>query len=569
MQSDNTSSSTYEANKPPNHLQNIPKNASSWVLTQRQICDLELLLNKSFSPLEGFMCEHEYNSVLHKMRLPCGALWPIPINLDVDEITAKSLQIGKHLLLQNEEGAILASLHVKDIWKPDLLEEANAIYGSTNLYHTGVARLIQQTNTWYIGGELQEHYPIKYYDFRDLRYTPEKLKNLFRSLGWEKVIAFQTRNPMHRVHYELTMRSLEKLDANLLIHPVIGETKIGDIEYYTRVRCYQAILPHYPKNKALLALLPLAMRMAGPKEALWHAIIRKNYGCTHFIVGRDHAGPGNDPQGQAFYGHYAAQHLIKKYQDEIGITMLPFEAMQYVKNRNIYITKNEVQAKDKTLNISGTELRQLLRNNQEIPEWFTFPLVAKLLKKRYLPKYKEGLTIFFSGLSASGKSTLAQALQAKLLEKEERQVTLLDGDLVRRHLSSELGFSKEHRDLNILRIAYVASEITKHRGIAICAPIAPYDQVRKKVQNMIREKGAFFLIYMSTPLETCEKRDVKGLYAKAREGSIKNFTGISDPYETPEHPDVIIDASQLTVDQALNIIMEELNKKGYLQNDLP
>lgn len=568
MQSGGTNFSGPDTKKLPNHVTSFPKSTVSWVLTKRQSCDLELLLDKSFAPLKGFMCEEEYHSVLHKMRLPNGNLWPIPVNLDVDEITAKSLKKGSFLLLRNEEGVILASLKVNDIWKPDLMEEANAVYGSTNLYHSGVARLIQQTNPWYVGGDLQEHHPIKSYDFQNYRYSPDDLKKKFKALGWERIIAFQTRNPMHRVHYELTIRSLENFDANLLIHPVIGETKAGDIEYYTRVRCYQAILPHYPKNKAMLALLPLAMRMAGPREALWHAIIRKNYACTHFIVGRDHAGPGNDPQGQAFYGHYAAQNLIKKYQNELGITMVPFEAMQYVKNRNVYLTKNEVQEKDETLNISGTELRQLLKNNQEIPSWFTFPQVAKLLKKRYLPKCKQGLTIFFTGLSASGKSSLAQALQAKLLEKEERQVTLLDGDLIRRHLSSELGFSKEHRDLNILRIAYVASEITKHRGIALCSPIAPYDRVRQKVQSMIQNQGQFFLIYMSTPLQTCEDRDCKGLYAKAREGLIKNFTGISDPYEVPENADMVIDASRLSVEESLELIMKKLYEKEYLQNDL-
>ncbi|MFT4552020.1 MAG: sulfate adenylyltransferase [Chlamydiales bacterium] len=568
MQSDDSKISAPNTKNLPRYIAEFPKNTISWILTKRQYCDLELLLNKSFSPLKGFMCENEYYSVLQKMRLPDGTLWPIPINLDIDEITAKSLKKGNFLLLRNEEGTILASLLVKDIWKPNLMDEAKAIYESTNLYHAGVSRLIQQTNPWYVGGDTQEYHPIKSYDFQNLRYTPDDLKKEFQALGWEKIIAFQTRNPMHRVHYELTIRSLEKLDANLLIHPVVGETKLGDIEYYTRVRCYQAILPHYPKNKAMLALLPLAMRMAGPKEALWHAIIRKNYGCTHFIVGRDHAGPGNDPQGQAFYGHYAAQNLIKKYETELGISMVPFEAMQYVKNRNVYLTKNEVQPNDETLSISGTELRQLLKSNQEIPPWFTFPQVAKLLKKRYLSIYKQGLTIFFTGLSASGKSSLAQALQVKLLEKEERQVTLLDGDLVRRHLSSELGFSKEHRDLNILRIAYVASEITKHRGIAICSPIAPYDQVRQEVRSMIKDQGQFFLIHMSTPLNTCEERDCKGLYAKAREGILKNFTGISDPYEIPENADLAVDASQMSVEQGLSLIIEALNKKGYLQNDL-
>ncbi len=466
------------------------KQTVAWAVTKRQLCDLQLLLQGAFAPLDGFLCRNDYESVVHTMRLENGALWPIPIALDIDDATAEKINIGEQLMLTNGEGVALATLQVEDKWQPNLTREAEEVYGSVNPFHPGVAYLLEKTKLWYIGGRVEALHPVKDYDFSEIRLSPCEVKDKFKELGWKRIIAFQTRNPMHRVHFELTLRALQNHDAGVLIHPVVGETKPGDVDHYTRVKCYKALMKYYPKDKALLSLLPLAMRMAGPREALWHALIRKNYGCTHFIVGRDHAGPGVDQKGLAFYGHYAAQHLLKKHQEEIGINMVPFEMMQYVKNRDVYVTQNELKADDDVQSISGTEVRACLAEGREIPGWYTFQEITEILRSRYPSKHSQGLTIFFTGLSASGKSTVAQALLARILETTDRKATLLDGDLVRRHLSSELGFSKEHRDLNILRIGYVASEITKHGGIALCSPIAPYDNIRKEVRKMAHSYGA-------------------------------------------------------------------------------
>jgi sulfate adenylyltransferase len=378
------------------------------------------------------------------------------------------------------------------------------------------------------------------------------------------VVAFQTRNPMHRAHFELTLRAARELEANLLIHPVVGMTKPGDVDHYTRVRCYQRLLERYPHNTAMLSLLPLAMRMGGPREALLHAIIRKNYGCSHFIVGRDHAGPGNDSNGRPFYGPYDAQELLRQHEEEIGIRMVPFRMVVYVEDLDGYRPQDEVPEGARVLSLSGTELRDRLADGREIPEWFTFPEVAEELRRTHPPRQHQGFTVFFTGLSGSGKSTVANVLMVKLLEMGGRPVTLLDGDIVRKHLSSELGFSKEHRDLNIHRIGFVASEITKNGGIALCAPIAPYDSVRKAVRHMVEPGGGFVLIHLATPLEVCEQRDRKGLYAKARAGVIKQFTGISDPYEPPDDADVVIDTSDLSPEEAAQLVILHLEHEGYV-----
>ncbi len=369
---------------------------------------------------------------------------------------------------------------------------------------------------------------------------------------------------MHRAHYELTLRAAKELETNLLIHPVVGMTKPGDLDHYTRVRCYQEVLKHHPKNTAMLSLLPLAMRMAGPREAVWHAIIRKNFGCTHFIVGRDHAGPGNDSKGNPFYGPYDAQELLREHEEELGISMVPFKMMVYVEERDSYEPIDSVGKDVRTLSISGTELRDRLSDGREIPEWFTFPEVAIELQKTHPPRSRQGFTVFFTGLSGSGKSTIANAVMVKLLEMGGRPVTLLDGDLVRKNLSSELGFSKEHRDINIRRIGYVASEITKNSGIALCAPIAPYHQVRQDVREMIEPLGGFVLVHVATPIEVCEGRDRKGLYAKARAGVIESFTGISDPYEEPADADLVIDTSDLSPEESAQKIILHLESEGYI-----
>jgi sulfate adenylyltransferase len=536
----------------------------SWYLSPRQLCDLELLLNGGFSPLRGFMTHADYESVCSSMRLADGALWPIPITLDISEELAERLEPGAMLALRDPEGVMLAALHVDEVWRPDLAAEAEAVFGTTSREHPGVAYLLQQTHPYFAGGRLEGTQLPVHYDFRPFRLTPAELRERFAHLGWRRVVAFQTRNPMHRAHQELTLRAAKAVEANLLIHPVVGMTKPGDIDHYTRVRCYQAILPRYPKQTVSLALLPLAMRMAGPREAVWHAIIRKNYGCTHFIIGRDHAGPGSDSRGTPFYEPYAAHKLLREHEEELGVQIVPFQAMVYVADLDTYLPANEVPEGARILNISGTELRRRLAEGREIPQWFSFPEVAAELKRSYAPRHRQGFTIFFTGLSGAGKSTIANVLLVKFLEMGGRPVTLLDGDIVRKHLSSELGFSKEHRDLNIRRIGFVASEITKNGGIAICAPIAPYDSVRKEVRRMIEQRGGFVLVHVATPLEICEQRDRKGLYAKARAGLIQHFTGISDPYEVPADADIVIDTADMRPEEAAQEVILHLEREGYI-----
>jgi len=536
----------------------------SWSLSQRQLCDLELLLNGGFSPLRGFLSQEDYDSVCVSMRLEDGSLWPIAITLDVTEEFANQIEPGNTIALRDPEGFILAALHVSDVWQPDRQFEAYAVYGTTNPEHPGVAHLLNRTNPFYVGGRIEGLRLPVHYDFRTLRLTPAQLRAEFASAGWEKVVAFQTRNPMHRAHFELTRRALENTGTKLLVHPVVGMTKPGDVAHYTRIRCYQSLMPHYAPNTATLALLPLAMRMAGPREALWHALIRRNYGCTHFIVGRDHAGPGRDSSGKPFYGPYDAQNLVAKHEEEIGVEVVPFKAMVYVEELDSYSPQDEVPPGTRTIDISGTELRRCLNEGRDIPEWFTFPEVARHLRESYAPRCKQGFTIFFTGLSASGKSTIANALGVMLLEKGGRHISMLDGDLVRKHLSSELGFSKEHRDLNIRRIGYVASEITKNGGVAICAAIAPYDSVRKEVREAIEPQGGFILVHVATPLEVCESRDRKGNYAKARAGLIGEFTGISHPYEAPSDAEIVIDNTLLTTQEAAQEIITHLTTQGFL-----
>lgn len=535
-------------------------------LTLRQQCDLELLLNGGFSPLKGFMTQEDYDSVLDEFRLKNGIVWPIPITLDISEEVAKSLKIDDKVALHDEEGFLLAILNVRDVWVADKKKEAIKVFGMDNGEHPGVNFLYHNTQSYYVGGELEGIQLPIHYDFGMFRHTPFELRHLFKKLGWRRVVAFQTRNPLHRAHMEMTLRAAKEADANLLIHPVVGMTKSGDISYYTRVRCYIEVSKRYPQNMMTMSLLPLAMRMAGPREALWHAIIRKNFGCSHFIIGRDHAGAGSDSStGKPFNGPYDAQELVQQFESEIGINVVPFKEMVYVKNQDQFVSIDEVPGGESYMSISGTELRRRLTEGLDIPEWFSYPEVVRELRKIYPPKDKQGFTIFFTGLSSSGKSTVAKVLLGKFLEMSGRPVTLLDGDIVRKNLSSELGFSKEHRDLNIKRIGFVASEITKNGGIAICAPIAPYEEVRKYNRELISQVGGYIEVYISTPIEVCEKRDRKGLYAKARAGIVKNFTGISDPYEIPKKPEIILDTAIMSPDEAAQEVLLYLEKEGYVK----
>jgi len=536
----------------------------SWDLTARQICDLELLLNGGFSPLRGFMTKADYEGVCKNMRLSSGVLWPMPITLDVKEEFAKSVKPGSKIALRDPEGVMLAVLTVEEIWQPDRTAEAKDVFGTSSAVHPGVNYLLNQSGPWYIGGKLEGLQLPSHYDFRGLRLTPAEMRAEFARLGWRRVVAFQTRNPMHRAHQELTLRAAKTVEANLLLNPSVGMTKPGDVDYFTRVRCYQLLLSKYPPGTVKLALLPLAMRMGGPREAIWHALIRKNHGCPHFIVGRGRAGPGKDETGKPFYGPYQAQERFKNNEADIGVTMVPFNMMVYLEDEDRYVPTDEVKPGARVLDISGTELRQRLNEGRDIPAWFTYPEVVQELRRSFPPRHKQGVTIFFTGLSGSGKSTIANALMTKFLEIGGRPVTILDGDLVRKHLSSELGFSKEHRDINIRRIGYVASEISKNGGIAICAPIAPYDATRKAVRAMVESGGGFILVHVATSIDVCEQRDRKGLYAKARAGIVKEFTGISDPYEEPKNAEVVIDTGSLSPEEAAQQIVLHLEKEGYL-----
>jgi len=533
-------------------------------LSPRQICDLELLMNGGFNPLKGFLSEEDYNSVVENMRLANGALWPMPITLDVSEKFAETIEEGQDIALRDQEGVILATMTVTDKWVPNKAREAEMVFGADDIAHPAVNYLHNTAGKVYLGGPVTGIQQPVHYDFRARRDTPNELRSYFRKVGWRKVVAFQTRNPLHRAHQELTFRAAKEAQANLLIHPVVGMTKPGDVDHFTRVRCYEAVLDKYPQSTTSMSLLNLAMRMAGPREAVWHGLIRANHGCTHFIVGRDHAGPGKNSKGEDFYGPYDAQELFTKYKDEIGIEMVDFKHMVYVQEKAQYYPVSEVPEGSTVLDISGTELRRRLAEGIDIPDWFSFPEVVRELRRTRPPRSKQGFTVFFTGFSGSGKSTIANALMVKLMEMGGRPVTLLDGDIVRKNLSSELGFSKEHRDLNIRRIGYVASEITKNGGIAICAPIAPYAATRRAVREEIESFGAFIEVHVATSIEECERRDRKGLYKLAREGKIKEFTGISDPYDVPEHPELRVETENVDVDNCAHQVILKLESMGLI-----
>ena len=537
---------------------------TSWDLTQRQICDLELLMNGGFSPLTGFLTESDYNSVVENMRLKNGNLWPMPITLDVSQDFADSLEIDQNIALRDQEGVILATIIITDMWQPNKKREAEMVFGADDLAHPAVDYLYNQAGPVYLGGPVTGIQQPVHYDFRNRRDTPNELRSYFRKMGWRRVVAFQTRNPLHRAHQELTFRAAKEAEANLLIHPVVGMTKPGDIDHFTRVRCYEAVLDQYPSATTAMSLLNLAMRMAGPREAVWHGLIRGNHGCTHFIVGRDHAGPGKNSVGKDFYGPYDAQELFRNLQNEINVEMVDFKNMVYVQERAQYEPADKVETGFTVLNISGTELRRRLSEGLDIPDWFSFPQVVTELRRSHPPRAKQGFTVFFTGLSGSGKSTIANALMVKLMEMGGRPVTLLDGDIVRKNLSSELGFSKVHRDLNIRRIGYVASEITKNGGIAICAPIAPYATTRRAVRQEVEAFGAFVEVHIATSIDECERRDRKGLYKLARAGTIKEFTGISDPYDVPTAPELRIETEHVEVDNCAQQILLKLESMGLI-----
>jgi sulfate adenylyltransferase len=536
----------------------------SWDLTPRQLHDLELLLCGALSPLTGFMGPGDYDSVCARMRLADDTLWPIPITLDISEALAGTLEPGAKLALRDAEGVMLAVLHVDEIWRPDLAAESQQVYGTDSQDHPGVLQIARRTQPVYVGGKVEGLQLPVHYDFHLFRHTPRQLRQAFERRGWRRIMAFQTRTPMHRAHHAATMHAVREHQANLLIHPAVGPTKPGDVDHFTRVRCYQEVLDRYPRHTAMLSLLPLSMRLAGPRETLLHAIIRRNYGCSHMIVGRDQAGPGAQEGVEAFYEPYAALQLMAQHQEELGIEMAPIKEMVYVHEHADYYFFDRVPEGCTATRISNSALHERLATGKPVPEWFSFPEVIRELRRTYPPRHKQGFTVFFTGLSGAGKSTIANVLLVRLLEMGGRPVTLLDGDIVRKNLSSELTFSKEHRDINIRRIGFVASEITKNGGIAICAPIAPYEQLRQDVRETITPGGGFILVHVATPLDVCEQRDRKGMYAKARAGLIKEFTGISDPYEEPVEPEVSIDTTELTPEMSAQQVLLFLEKEGYI-----
>jgi sulfate adenylyltransferase len=547
-------------------LKQTSMDVPSVTLTQRQLCDLELLMCGAFTPLSGFMDQKSYDEVLAHSRLPDASVWPIPITLDISNALAEDISAGDRLALRDSEGFMLAVLTVSDIWSPDRDRESECVYATGDTAHPGVAYLKEQTQPVYVGGTVEGIELPTHYDFEDLRHTPQDLRRLFQKLGWRRVVGFHTTRPMHRLAREVTLTAAKRSEAHILLHPVVGIGQPRDLSRFARVKCYQALQKYYPHGLTALSLLPLATRMAGPREAVWHAIIRRNYGCTHFIVGSDHASPPDEGRG-SFYPPYAAQEQLAKCESRIGIRMVPFKRMAYSPSRARFVDADESNAAhEPTESLSDELLATRLSHGEDIPAWFTYPEVLNALRGVYPPRHRMGITLFFTGLSGSGKSTLARIMYGKFIEDGKRPTTLLDGDVVRRNLSSELGFSKQHRDLNVRRIGFVASEITKNGGVAICAPIAPYTSTRRAVRELIEEHGAMIEIHVATPLEVCEQRDRKGLYAKARKGLIPEFTGISDPYEAPEHPQLRIDTSGRSPMEAAQEIFLYLLREGYLDS---
>ena len=548
-------------------LKKISTDLPSITLDDRRLCDFELLTTGAYSPLSGFMNRSNYESVLDRMRLQDGTLWPVPICLDVDKTTARPLEAGQSVVIRDPEGFLLAIMHIEDIWSSDKKKEANLLYGTTNTSHPGVATLFRSCGEYYVGGQLEVLNMPLHFDFKQLRMTPPEIRGLFKKLGWNRIVGFHTTNTMHKPEFEIALRAMQQSRGNLLLLPGVGMTGPGDFDYYTRVRCYRHVVNCFPPESALMSLLPMPMRMAGPREALLQCIIAKNYGCTHFVIGHQHADPGgqNGNNGnEPFYDSAKTQAFVREWTQDIGITDISFEELVYLPFEDQFSPKDKVPDGTETISLSSLDIRERIRTGRRIPSWATFPEVVSELKKAYPPPIKQGFTVFFTGLSGAGKSTIARVLYAKMLEIGKRPVTLLDGDIVRQNLSNELTFSKEHRDINVQRIGFVASEITKNRGVAICAPIAPYAATRKEIRDNIEALGGFIEVHVATPLDVCEKRDRKGMYAKARAGLIKGYTGIDDPYEIPEAPEVRVDTSGKSPDEAAQEILIYLGQKRYI-----
>jgi len=531
-------------------------------LSTRAVCDLELLAVGAFSPLDRFMGKKDYQRVLDEMRLTSGHIFPIPITLPVEP--GPAIRLGQEIALRNDKNNLLAVMTIEEICEWDRDEAAQKVFGSLDLRHPLVAEM-HRWGKLNISGRLRVLQLPPHYDFQNLRRTPAETRASLESFGHQNVVAFQTRNPLHRVHEELTKRAAEEVGGALLLHPVVGMTRPGDVDHYTRVRTYKALTErYYDPDRILLSLLPLAMRLAGPREAVWHALIRRNYGANHLIVGRDHAGPGKDSKGDPFYGPYDAQELAEEHSAELGVKIVPFRMLVYLPDEERYEEITKIPEGAKTAAISGTQVREeYLNNGRKLPDWFTRPEVAEILSESYPPRHKQGVCVWFTGLSGAGKSTTAEVLTV-LLQEYGRQVTVLDGDVVRTHLSKGLGFSKEDRDINIHRIGFVAAEIVRHGGTAICAAVSPYRATRNDVRNRVGQDH-YVEVFVDTPLEECEKRDIKGLYAKARRGEIKGFTGIDDPYEAPQHPEIWLDTVNRTAEENAHRILDHLIEQGFIR----
>jgi sulfate adenylyltransferase len=535
-------------------------------LTPRSICDLELLATGAFSPLKSFLGQADYQRVVAEMRLADGTLFPIPLTLPV--APEAGLHLDAEVALADQQNNLLAVMRVEELYEWDRDSEAEQVYGTRDTRHPLAAEM-HSWGKYNLSGELRVLSLPRYYDFRALRLTPREVRRRLISLGHANVVAFQTRNPLHRAHEELTARAAQAIGGTLLLHPVVGLTKPGDIDHYTRVRSYRVLAErYYDRRHMLLALLPLAMRMAGPREALWHALIRRNFGANHLIVGRDHASPGRDSQDRPFYGPYDAQELLAKHAAELGVRPMPFSELVYLSEEDRYEESSRIAAGTPTASLSGTEVReQYLQRGRALPAWFTRPEVASILAEAHPPRHQQGFCLWFTGLSGAGKSTTADILSIMMLE-HGRQVTVLDGDVVRTHLSKGLGFDKEDRDINIRRIGYVASEIVRHGGGVICATVSPYRATRNECRALVGVER-FIEVYVDTPLEVCEERDAKGMYALAREGKIKNFTGIDDPYEPPHNPEIAIDTIQFTAEENAERIIAYLITQGFILPSSP
>ncbi len=535
-------------------------------LTARQLCDLELLLNRGYYPLRGFMTRKEYDSVLSGMRLPDGTVWPVPICLDVDGQTAEGIVTGDRIALNDQEGFLLAVLTVSDIWKPDKELEARTVLGTDcAMEHPGVIQLLNRTSEYYLGGSLEGVSLPVHYDFKYLRLSPSETVRSFTMNGWRRVLGFHADDYLHCAHREMVLNAAREVQAAIFMQPVAEFSHPGNLDYYTRIRCYQAFTDTFPQNMIKLGLTPFVSRKAGPREALWQAVVRKNFGCSHFMVAEDHADPFiNGEDSRRYYPRGAAQGLVAEMAPETGIEMVPQREIGYNTAQKKYVFLSD--SNDKAIStITSAGLRRKLANGEDIPPWFSCPEIVEELRYAFPPKSRQGFTVFMTGLSGSGKSTIARVLLVKFMEMRDRPVTLLDGDIVRKNLSSELDFSREHRDLNITRIGFVASEITKNGGIALCAPIAPYEESRQKNRELISAYGGYIEVYVATPLEVCEQRDRKGLYAKARSGRIKGVTGITDPYIPPSNPELTIDTSAITPMEAVQEILLYLQGEGYIE----